>query len=644
MTFWLRNIRSKLDLLKKGIYRLEQIPVQESIIALIPDILIQSDLEKKCTWTNQPGYDFFGKDVLGKDLNYFSLEKSDFNKVLDPLFKGKENAVFVENWQRRIDGNRRLLNWRIQAIHDDDGNIIGTLSLIRDITGEKNNEFNLLERTIEIESFFTYSQELLCIVNTQGYFLRLSLHWEIVLGYKIKDLLGRKYIDFVHPEDVESTLEMGVIVSDQKKIKNYRNRYRHKDGSYRWIEWNSFSLGDTVYASARDITEQLLTQEAIKNSEARYRNLVENSPLVNYQLDKEGIFLQSEGKGLASLGLIPGEVVGKSIFNIYAPYPVILNAFNYALCGNHSQFKVLVNGLVYESYMEPVFDLNNQVTSIIGVSFDVTTQYQSEANLKSLLDNSVDRIWSINKDYKLLTGNAIFHEHVLATIGRKFEIGECVFPATLPDHHTKTWKGYWDRAFAGERFVVEITSDVLKPTVSIEYHFGPLVNREGEIIGGLVTGHDVTNRKNAEKRIKEQEEELSVIFENAPIMMIVLDQEKRIQKFNNVTLESGQKLSIGNIGKPFGQALNCINAMDNLQGCGFGENCQKCQIRNIIQETLETGESKYQVEISLPVNQSDKPKELNLLMSTVKFQIRDQPMVLISIIDVSERKKADHRF
>jgi PAS domain S-box-containing protein len=643
MTIWRRRIRSLLGLSKKSAQPISHLPVQDSIIELIPDIIVQADLDKRYTWTNQPGYDFFGKDVLGKDLNFFSVEKIDLKKVLDPLYKGKEDTIIAENWQRRIDGNRRLLLWRVKAIFNDQGKIIGTISMGRDITGEKNNEFNLLERTIEIESFFTYSQELLCIVNTKGLFLRLSLHWENVLGYPIKELLGQKYIDFVHPDDIESTLLMSSIVSKQKKVKNYRNRYRHKDGSYRWIEWNSFSIGETVYASARDITEQLLIQEAIKNSEARYRNLVENSPIINYQLDKEGIFLQSEGKGLASLGLKPGEVVGESIFTVYQHYPEILDAFNNTLAGNHSQFKVLVNGMVYESYMEPVFDQNNQITSIIGVSVDLTNQYQSESNLKSLLDNSEDRIWSINKEYKLLTGNAIFQEHVLATIGRKFEIGESVFPPNLPDHHLITWKGYWDRAFSGERFVVEITSNALKKEVSIEYHFGPLVNSEGEIIGGLVTGHDVTNRKKAEERLQEQEEELSVIFENSPILMIVVDQERRIRKFNNMTLESGQKLDIGNIGERFGNALNCINAMDSPEGCGFGEHCQHCHIRNTIHETMETGESKYQVEISMPVHASNKLTELNLLLSTIRFQIRNQPMVLISIIDVSERKKADQQ-
>ncbi len=357
---------------------------QDSMLALITDIIMESDSDRIYTWSNQPGYDFFGIDVIGKKADSFFVDKQDIEQVLQPLYSGGEETVFIESWQRRKDGQKRLLAWWCKSIKAGSGKVIGTLAIARDITGAKNNEFNLLARTIELESFFNYSIELLCIVDTDGYFRRLSQHWVEVLGYPLKDLIGRKYIDFVHPDDVDGTLIQSINVGNLKNTTNYINRYRHKDGSFRWLEWSSVTLGKTVYASARDITEQKRTEQILRLSEARYSHLVQNSPIVNYQLDKNGFFLQSEGKGLSGLNLKPGQVVGQSIYDVYKDFPIVYQSFEKALAGENVNFQAEVLSRYFDSFMEPVFDSFNQITSVIGVSVDVTERYRAEEETKRL--------------------------------------------------------------------------------------------------------------------------------------------------------------------------------------------------------------------------------------------------------------------
>lgn len=357
---------------------------QDSMLALITDIIMESDSERIYTWSNQPGYDFFGNDVIGKKADSYFVDKQDIDQVLQPLSSGEEETIFIESWQRRKDGQKRLLAWWCRSIKTESGKVIGTLAIARDITGAKNNEFNLLARTIELESFFNYSIELLCIVDTDGYFRRLSQHWVEVLGYPLKDLIGQKYIDFVHPDDVEGTLQQSTNVGNLKNTTNYVNRYRHKDGSFRWLEWSSVTLGKTVYASARDITEQKRTEQILRLSEARYSHLVQNSPIVNYQLDRNGFFLQSEGKGLSGLNLKPGQVVGQSVYDVYKDYPIVYQSFEKALSGENVNFQAEVLNRYFDSFLEPVFDSFNQITSVIGVSVDVTERYRAEAETKRL--------------------------------------------------------------------------------------------------------------------------------------------------------------------------------------------------------------------------------------------------------------------
>ena len=116
---------------------------QQALLSAIPDIIMEVDINKVYTWANQPGYDFFGRDVIGKEAGfYFEGEQSVYDTV-QPLFKGSEDTIYLESWQRRRDGQKRLLAWWCRVIKDQEGNATGALSTARDITDLKTLEGQL---------------------------------------------------------------------------------------------------------------------------------------------------------------------------------------------------------------------------------------------------------------------------------------------------------------------------------------------------------------------------------------------------------------------------------------------------------------------------------------------------------------------
>jgi len=116
---------------------------ENSILMSIPDIIAEVNNDRKYTWVNEIGKNFFGPDVIGKPASdYFVEEQSTYGKV-DPLFQGGEEIIYVESWQRRVDGEKRLLAWWCRALKDDKGNVTGALSTGRDITNNKNMEEQL---------------------------------------------------------------------------------------------------------------------------------------------------------------------------------------------------------------------------------------------------------------------------------------------------------------------------------------------------------------------------------------------------------------------------------------------------------------------------------------------------------------------
>lgn len=144
---------------------------------------------------------------------------------------------------------------------------------IEDITTQKQAEEELQQKTEELASFFNCNLDLLCIADTNGYFYRLNAEWERVLGYPLEELIGRKFLAFVHPDDVESTLSALKDLTEQRAVFNFTNRYRCKDNSYRWLEWRSYPSGRMIYAAARDITERKEFELALSNYAERLSTL-----------------------------------------------------------------------------------------------------------------------------------------------------------------------------------------------------------------------------------------------------------------------------------------------------------------------------------------------------------------------------------
>ncbi len=156
--------------------------------------------------------------------------------------------------------SRELERWFSVTAYSPGPGLFATV--FEDITGRKQMEESLAAKTAELERFFTVSLDLLAIADTEGRFQRLNAAWEQILGYPIADLEGRPFLDFVHPDDVDATLEAMKALGEQKKVINFVNRYRAADGSYRWIEWRSHPEGGVVYAAARDVTERIEREEA----------------------------------------------------------------------------------------------------------------------------------------------------------------------------------------------------------------------------------------------------------------------------------------------------------------------------------------------------------------------------------------------
>jgi diguanylate cyclase (GGDEF)-like protein/PAS domain S-box-containing protein len=180
-------------------------------------------------------------------------------------FNSGRNDLNVDQFSHQHkDGNLVWTEVSSQVVLDVNSGKTFLIGTARNITDRKTAEIALTQKTSEFENIFNLMPDLLTIANTDGFFLRVSPSWEKTLGYTEKELLDQKFLEFIHPDDIESTLKAMQSLSEQKKIINFINRYRCKDGSYRWIEWHSQPQGKLIYAAARDITDRKKMEERLQ--------------------------------------------------------------------------------------------------------------------------------------------------------------------------------------------------------------------------------------------------------------------------------------------------------------------------------------------------------------------------------------------
>jgi PAS domain S-box-containing protein len=120
----------------------------------------------------------------------------------------------------------------------------------------------------ELARFFTLCQDMLCIAGTDGYFRRLNPAWTRLLGWTEDELLATPYLDFVHPDDRAATVREASAIAEGHITVSFNNRYRCRDGSYKWLQWTSvlYTEDQQIYATARDVTALKTAEIALREA------------------------------------------------------------------------------------------------------------------------------------------------------------------------------------------------------------------------------------------------------------------------------------------------------------------------------------------------------------------------------------------
>jgi two-component system, sensor histidine kinase and response regulator len=294
------------------------------------------------------------------------------------------------------DGQIRWIGASGRYTYDDFGRPVRMAGVCFDVTERERLDQFATEAQRDFERFFNLIPDLACIVSADGYFKKVNPAWEITLGYTREEVLRTPMLEFIHPDDLDRTVNEIGKQNRQYRTKQFVNRYRCKDGSYRIFDWRTTFNRDesTRFGIAKDITEQRLWEESLRESEERFRIMADSCPTLIWVTDAAGktqlanrtcreffgaAFEQVDGDEWRS-PIHPddrSEYVGRFLVAVRERAPFRAEA---RVRRSDGEWRWIA------SYAEPRSSPTGEFLGHVGISPDITDRKQSEAALQRAKD------------------------------------------------------------------------------------------------------------------------------------------------------------------------------------------------------------------------------------------------------------------
>lgn len=321
-----------------------------------------------------------------------SLVGTNIQKALETTDADYQAKLDVRTVDANGDTRHQTVNIRVEK--DASGRTVKLYGVNQDITERVRAEVESAMSKRDFEQFFGLVPDLVAVVSTDGFLKRANPAWEKALGYSSRELLSRPFETLIHPDDIELTRNVNQGQVDGASVIKFENRYRHKNGSYRWLEWNATAaIGDLKYAVARDVTERKRVEE-----ELRYKNVILATQLETsldgiLVVNEDSKVILSHNERFARMWGIPNELIENGVDELVLKHNMdqvadpdsflsrvkYLNDHTYET--SHDEF-ALKSGSTFERYSAPMIGPDERCYGRVWYFRDVTAARLAEAALR----------------------------------------------------------------------------------------------------------------------------------------------------------------------------------------------------------------------------------------------------------------------
>jgi len=387
------------------------------------------------------------------------------------------------------------------------------------------------------------SIDMICVadINTST-FLKVNPAFTATLGYSEAELLAVPFTAFIHPEDIAATSQT-VRESLQKgqKVINFKNRYRCKNGAYRWLNWVSHPVPEKgiTYAAAHDITDEIQNFETLRNQRDMLNHLFENLPLGITIWDSEGRLL-SVNKGFITITGYTLADIGTLEDWFPIAYPdlayrrQVVEDWEKARCSMDAvrEFKVTCqDGQVKDIEFHGVFLEDGRALVTLA---DITSRRQAMEEreaahrlLQSVLDAVPDLLMVVNREFQVQYSNDKGHDWIdpsddvsCQTCHARFKLLDA------PCEDCSAASVFASGEPVGREMVNPVDGRLR------EVRAFPIFDDEGRVVNVVEHVRDITELRKTQDEIRQRQQFLELVLYHAPDAIVTLDEKHRVIDWN----------------------------------------------------------------------------------------------------------------
>jgi len=491
--------------------------------------------------------------------------------------------------------------------------------------------------------------------------LYVSPAFEKVWGKPVASVYGdvRVWTNAIHPDDrgriEKMLLDQGAAFSGEYRI-------IQPNGAIRWIKDKAFPVYDTeerlvkITGLAQDITEKKQAEDARQEAMSLLSDAEGIGGLGSWEWRADTQELRWSDELYRLFGYAPGEIHPDKEFwfkSIVSDDESAVRQFMESIQRGAAEVSAEYriqkkDGSIRDFFVKGSrkLDVDGKSICIIGIVQDITERKILEAELRER-EERFRAIFNYATDGILVTDvetkeQMMANDVICSMLGYTKDelLQKKVYDLHAPEDIPVVMETF-ERQARGD-FQRAENIPVLRKDGSVFYadiNTSPVSLYGRKYVVGIF--RDNTERKKIEDELHATLNELNVIQENAPVAILLVDADRRVIKANSAAAMFAGKSVEKMKGMRGGEALGCLNHLDDPNGCGFGPSCEVCEVRRTVVETLESGRGKEGVEAWLPFANAGINRKTCLLISTAPVNLGTNKAVLLCALDITGRKNAE---
>jgi PAS domain S-box-containing protein len=514
------------------IYRLAQRVPLSAMLSISSELIMLLDGSLRVIYANDPLLKFLEttqNDLYGKNIEYTPCV-SVFDDAFDTLKKNMKSGLAGKEWAGELSLKNKeiVFSCRIAPTVFEEGQR-GVSVLLEDITEWKRSEQRIQESERQFRLLAENTLDMIDRHTPDGTCIYVSPACKEIFGYKPGELIGHLGIEFFHPDDVHIITKYQSELTRKNPSARVTYRIRHKDGHYVWAESVIRAIFDNktgefveIYGVTRDISRRKKAEDALRESEDRYRKLVEISPDAVI-LHRDGRIIYLNPAALNLLGALdPNEIIGNNVLDYIQPdfRDAVRINIEKDLGGDITPpmelhmvrvdgTPIIVEGRGVKTFVEGKPAIQVAIRDITERKRAEEALCQSEATARALINAPTDSIVLLDSDGVILELN----ETAARRLGKpKDELIGILADTILPDDIARARRSIISQVLSKKtaiRFEDERDGEWYD---TVAY---PILGDKGDVTKIAIIARDITDRRQIEESLRESEEKYRNLIERA---------------------------------------------------------------------------------------------------------------------------------